>query len=164
MSSLLFAPAAELADLQHKLWFILIIFTMQSQITKLLRSEVLDQKKKTVQPIFPIPMLYTPGCERFSNWVRSYRENISCPGWFFSAQQQDDLCLIKGIGKKIMVLIDKLQKMMPLRQKTAPSGVIVKEAEATDTLVEVKDLYKVYSTAAGDFTALNGINVAGKTG
>jgi putative ABC transport system ATP-binding protein len=63
-----------------------------------------------------------------------------------------------------MVLIDKLQRMMPLRQKTAPSGVIVKEAEATDTLVEVKDLYKVYSTAAGDFTALNGINVEIKRG
>jgi hypothetical protein len=65
MNSLLFAPAAELADLQHKLWFILIIFTMQSQITKLLRLEVLDQKKTTVQPIFPVPMLYTPGCKGF---------------------------------------------------------------------------------------------------
>jgi len=53
---------------------------------------------------------------------------------------------------------------MPLRQKAAPSGVIVKEAEATGTLVEVKDLYKVYSTAAGDFTALNGINVEVKRG
>jgi len=58
-----------------------------------------------------------------------------------------------------MVLIDKLQKMMPLRQKAAPSGVLVKEAEAAGTLVEVKDLYKVYSTSAGDFTALNDINM-----
>jgi putative ABC transport system ATP-binding protein len=63
-----------------------------------------------------------------------------------------------------MVLIDKLQKMMPLRQKAAPSGVLVKEAEAAGTLVEVKDLYKVYSTAAGDFTALNDINMQIKRG
>ncbi len=63
-----------------------------------------------------------------------------------------------------MVWINKLQKMMPLWQKAAPSGVFVKEVDANSALVEVKDLFKVYSTAAGDFTALNEINMKVKRG
>jgi len=53
---------------------------------------------------------------------------------------------------------------MPLWQKAAPSGVFVKEVDANSALVEVKDLFKVYSTAAGDFTALNEINMQVKRG
>ena len=63
-----------------------------------------------------------------------------------------------------MVLIDKLQKRMPLWQKAAPSGVLATEGHDNDSLVEITDLYKVYSTAAGDFTALNDITMQVKRG
>lgn len=61
-------------------------------------------------------------------------------------------------------MIDKLQKMMPLWQKAAPSGTITQEGHVHDSLVEIKDLDKIYSTAAGDFTALNEINIEVKRG
>ena len=60
--------------------------------------------------------------------------------------------------------MEKLQKVLPLWQKAAPSGVFVKEGHTSESLVEIKDLYKVYSTAAGDFTALNDITMQVKRG
>ena len=63
-----------------------------------------------------------------------------------------------------MVLMEKLQKMMPVWQKAAPVGSVEKKADLSQPLVEIKDLFKVYSTAAGDFTALNEINMQVKRG
>jgi putative ABC transport system ATP-binding protein len=63
-----------------------------------------------------------------------------------------------------MVLMDNIQKIMPVRQKAAPVGAVEKEADLSQPLVVIKDLFKVYSTAAGDFTALNEINMQVKRG
>ena len=58
-----------------------------------------------------------------------------------------------------MVLMEKLQKMMPVWQKAAPVGAVEKKADLSQPLVVIKDLFKVYSNAAGDFTALNEISM-----
>lgn len=63
-----------------------------------------------------------------------------------------------------MILMEKLQKMMPVWQKAAPVGSVEKKADLSQPLVEIKDLFKVYSTAAGNFTALNEINMQVKRG
>jgi putative ABC transport system ATP-binding protein len=58
-----------------------------------------------------------------------------------------------------MVWMNKISKLMTLRQKAAPAGAVVRDADRHKPLVEIRDLFKVYSTAAGDFTALNNVNL-----
>lgn len=76
MCLLLDGLSAELTDLHYKLWFLLIIFSMQSQISKLLRSSVLN--KKPVQSMISFSMLCASGTETIPNCICLYRKHISC--------------------------------------------------------------------------------------